>query len=189
MNVNPHLPMTVQAFEAFLKTSANGHQFWELVDGQPVERGNTFEQGLLVSNMIYLLHGYTREHNQGRVGTSIWHHKAGDRYDVRMPKLAYYADDTRPVVTEGFVPLYPDLAVEVKAPHEDNSAIVDRAMFYLSRGTKLVWLVYPDQRLVDVMMGSSSKTLRNTDSLLGDDVLPGFSVPVTEIFQLDPSES
>jgi Uma2 family endonuclease len=189
MDINPHPPMTVEVFEAFLKTSSNGHQFWELVDGQPVERGNTLEQGLIVSNMIYLLYGYSREQNQGRVGSSIWHHNPSDFYDVRMPKIAYYADDTRPIVTEGFTPVYPDLAVEVKAPHEDDKVIVDRGVFYLSRGTKLVWLVYPATGIIDVMTSSEVQTLRRTDILTGGNVLPNFSVSVAEIFQLDPSES
>lgn len=189
MSINPNPPITIEAFEAFLKKRVNGHEFWELIDGELVERGNTFEQGLIVGNLIYLLHAYSRKHNQGRVGTSIWHHKLSDLYDVRMPKIAFYMDDERPVVTTGFVPVYPDLAVEVDSSYENSTDIAQRSRFYLSRGTKTVWLVYPDQKIIDVITSHNTQTLRQADVLTGGDVLPGFSVPVAEIFQLDPSES
>jgi Uma2 family endonuclease len=183
MSVNSHSPMTVEAFEAFLERRANGHQLWELIDGKPVERGTTREQGMIVSRLIYLLYNHTHKYGQGRVGTSIRHHQAGDAHNVRMPNVAYYADGRRPIAKEGFAPVYPDLAIEVKALNEDDKAMTDRGMFYLSRGAKLVWLVYPDQKLIDVMAGSSIKTLTSGNVLTGGDVLPKFSVPVAEIFQ------
>ena len=189
MSVNSQSPMTVEAFEAFLKRRANGHQLWELIDGQPIERGNTREQGMIVSRLIYLLYNQTHKHGQGRVGTSIRHHQPDDPYNVRMPNIAYYADGRRPIAQDGFAPVYPDLAIEVKAQNEDDKAITDRGMFYLTRGTKLVWLVYPDQKLIDVMANNSIKTLTSGNALTGGDVLPRFSVPVAEIFQFDISKS
>ena len=120
---------------------------------------------------------------------SIWHHQAGDLYNVRMPNIAYYAAATRPVVKEVFASIYPDLVVEVKALDEDETAITGRGLFYLTRGTKIVWLVYPDQRLIDVMTNNSIKTLASGNVLTGGDILPKFSVPVADIFQLAPSGS
>jgi Uma2 family endonuclease len=180
MTLNSTQPMTADTFAAFLKQRADGHQLWELVQGQPVRRSNTREQGMIVSLIIYLLYNHT--HKRHQVGTSIWHHQAGDLYNVRMPNIAYYASNARPPVKEGFAPVYPDLAIDVKAVDEDETTVTDRGLFYLTRGTKMVWLVYPDQKIIDVMTHNDVQTLMRTDILTGGDVLPRFSLPVAEVF-------
>ena len=46
----------------------------------------------------------------------------------------------------------------------------------------MVWVVYPDDREVDVHTAASSITLFEGDTLTGGDVLPGFELPVADIF-------
>src|ERR1700753_3770686 len=104
MTLKPNPPITVESFEAFLKRPDYRNGPWELVEGQPVQRANTREQGMIVSRMVYLLYGHAQK--RGQLGTSIRHYQDGDVYNVRMPDIAYYASGSRPVGKEGFAPLY-----------------------------------------------------------------------------------
>lgn len=58
----------------------------------------------------------------------------------------------------------------------------ERFNYYLANGTRLVWLVYPEKRLVIVLMSNSEDSLTENDMLTGGEVLPGFEVSVARIF-------
>jgi Putative restriction endonuclease len=62
-----------------------------------------------------------------------------------------------------------------------------KALRYLRGGTRLVWVVWPDRQQVDVWHPGDAKpsaTLRSGDVLDGEDVVPGFSHPVADIFDV-----
>ena len=82
-------------------------------------------------------------------------------------------------------PLAPDLAVEVASPHQYRPAMGEKAMLYLSFSTRLVWVVWPRYRQIDVWHPGDiapSATLSDGDVLHGEDVVPGFSYPVARLF-------
>ena len=59
----------------------------------------------------------------------------------------------------------------------------DKALMWRQNGVRLVWVVYPDARTVDVHAeGRPVTTVTEEDVLDGLDVLPGFTCPVSEIF-------
>ncbi len=76
----------------------------------------------------------------------------------------------------------PDLAVEVISPNNKTSDTHLKVMQLLNAGTRLVWLVYPESRTVVAHTAEGAVTLTETDSLSGGDVLPGFELPVHDIF-------
>ncbi len=54
---------------------------------------------------------------------------------------------------------------------------------WLSHGVTLVWAVFPDTRTIDVhILGSPVRTLTEDDALDGGAALPGFTLPVREVF-------
>jgi Uma2 family endonuclease len=85
-------------------------------------------------------------------------------------------------VKKGSVPEMPDLAVEVKSPDDSLKLLRDKAHYYLANGTRLVWLVIPEKRLVEVYTPDDEQILTEEDTLSGEDVLPGFTLPVRDIF-------
>ena len=98
------------------------------------------------------------------------------------PDLAVFVDTTRPVVT---VVHWPDVVIEVKSPDDTYASIRERAQYYLAHGARLVWLLYPAKGLVEVYrQGADSDLLTCEDTLQGEDVLPGFTLAVHEIFSL-----
>jgi Uma2 family endonuclease len=101
----------------------------------------------------------------------------------RQPDVAFISKARLPKLPKRF-DLAPDLAVEVVSPDED---ILKKATEYLRAGTKRVWAIYAEDRLVYVMTltengGILSLPFGEGDSLDGGDVLPGFTLAVKDIF-------
>jgi len=82
-----------------------------------------------------------------------------------------------------FVRHPPDLAIEVVSPSDRLRAVRAKCLAYLDAGVHLVWLVEPKHQRVTVYLPDrSTRALGLGDTLDGGAVLPGFSLPVTEIF-------
>jgi hypothetical protein len=60
----------------------------------------------------------------------------------------------------------------------------EKAQVWLDRGVRLVWVVWPEGRAIDVWTrdAAAPHTLRGADHLDGDDVVPGFRLPLAEIW-------
>lgn len=179
--------MTVAAFAEFLRQPENKDRLWELIDGRVVEKVPTEEHGKVTVNTSFELELLVRRRKKGRVAVEVRHQKPEDKHNSRLPDIAYYEDDSRPVVTQGAVPLMPDLAVEVKSPDDSYREMRAKAEYYLSQGTKMVWLIYPEKRLIEVLTAADFQIFRENDTLTGGDVLPDFAVPVAEIFRMSHS--
>lgn len=76
----------------------------------------------------------------------------------------------------------PDLVVEVVSPGDSAGDLQLKINDYVSAGTRLLWVVYPDTRQIVVHTPEAARTLNQADTLDGGDVLPGFSTPVSAIF-------
>lgn len=76
----------------------------------------------------------------------------------------------------------PDLAVEVVSPGESAQDLAEKVRQYLAAGAHAVWVVYPKTREVHVFRRSSASVLTQNDVLEAPELLPGFSVPVSELF-------
>jgi Uma2 family endonuclease len=87
-------------------------------------------------------------------------------------------------VTQGGVPYLPDLALEIQSPGQSDRFMMDKADYYLANGTRMVWLIYTERRLVEGLTPTERHLLteKDTDTISGDEVLPGFSVAVADIF-------
>lgn len=104
-------------------------------------------------------------------------------YSVRAPDVGFVAADRLPDgPPEGYIPLAPDLAVEVVSPSDSASEIHERVQDFLRAGTRLVWVIYPRSRTAEVHAGEGAQTLDEAAMLDGGDVLPGFRALLAEVF-------
>lgn len=78
--------------------------------------------------------------------------------------------------------LIPDLAVEIISPNDRFGEVQDKVDEYLRKGVRLIWVFDPERQRVHVYQGDRHQTLEKTETLNGSDVLPGFEVPLTELF-------
>jgi Uma2 family endonuclease len=105
-----------------------------------------------------------------------------------IPDAAYYSAERAAQIVDDDKPLpfAPDLAVEVASPSQDAEAMAAKARVYLSRGTRLVWIVWPHGSHVDVWRAEQrsrpARTLTIADMLDGEDVITGFTYPLAEVF-------
>ena len=84
---------------------------------------------------------------------------------------------------EQYLPFAPDIAVEVISVSDKHMDVQDKVEDWLTAGTALVWVVNPGNKTVTVhRTGRDPRVLRENDMLDGEEVCPGFSVKVTELF-------
>ncbi len=175
-------PITVEAFEAM---PLEGR--WELVDGEMVAMSPSAEVSAAISAAITILVGqHVRAHRLGRMYTA----EGGfvlfpDRATVRAPDVAFVRAERVPhgEARKHFARLAPDLVVEVLSPTDRASEVVAKIEMYQEAGVPLIWLVDPEDATVTVIAaGQPTVVLKLTDTLDGGDILPGFSVPVADIF-------
>jgi len=157
----------------------------ELVDGTLVEKGMGYRESLLAGFLLSLLRTYCRRFNLGLVsgeqGTlRLWEGL------VRIPDVAFVSWDHIPGgrVPEQPIPdLTPDLVVEVLSESNTRQEMDRKRSEYFRAGTRLVWQVDPRARTVSVYTAPDNPTiLRDTEVLSGTPVLPGFSLPLSELF-------
>ena len=100
-----------------------------------------------------------------------------------MPARFVRAERIPPGGVKGFFQGPPDIAVEVISPGDRANEVLAKSQDWLQAGCGLVWVVDPETRTVTVYRSRSDiAVLTVADTLDGGDVLPGFAVPVAEIF-------
>ena len=144
------------------------------------------EHGQIVTSLVNLLGNFIRPRRLGILTASdsgVWLERDPDT--VREPDIAFFAAETSPLderVT-GYAEAVPDLVVEVWSPDDGRWALNDKAFMWLGYGVRLIWVVYPDTRVVDVYRRNRrAARLSDTDTLDGLDVLPGFTCQVRTVF-------
>jgi Uma2 family endonuclease len=104
---------------------------------------------------------------------------------VQSADVAYLRMDRVPSggPPHGFWPFGPDLAVEVIEPRDPWGTVEEKAQTWLKAGALLVWIVDPDSRVIHIHRPDGSITkLTRDDTLTGENVVPGFSVQVADLF-------
>jgi Uma2 family endonuclease len=103
---------------------------------------------------------------------------APDAAFVRSERLAQIADAT------GFIPGAPDLAVEVISPSDTYTEVEEKVVLWLHHGTRMVVTINPRRRSVTVYRPDRPVLfLSEQDELSGDDVVPGWSIRVHDLFR------
>jgi Uma2 family endonuclease len=108
-----------------------------------------------------------------------------DPETVLGPDIVFIRADRLPVDAEEttYLELAPDLVVEVVSPSNSASEMHDKVLTYLEAGVRLVLVLEPKRRTVTVHTPDRvARTLVVGETLNGGDVLPGFSVPVADLF-------
>ena len=103
---------------------------------------------------------------------------------VRAPDVAFVAADRVPGSnSRGFAELAPDLVLEVVSPSDRASELAEKAAMWLDAGVRVVWVVDPQARLAAVHHPGGLVTVLRQDGVLeGEDVLPGFRLPLAPLF-------
>lgn len=157
----------------------------ELVDGVLVEKTVGLEEAFLALEIGAVLRNFSKAHDLGMVSGADGTIELFPG-QVRIPDVAFYSWDKLPGRKRPRKPipgLVPDLAVEVLSRSSSRKEMFAKRKDYFFSGVRLVWYVDPKARTVDAYTGVDAVArLTDADTLTGGDVLPGFGVPVAELF-------
>ena len=144
------------------------------------------EHGWVAMRLGIRLGGFVERHGLGRVyaaETGFW--LARDPDLVRAPDAAFVRQERLAAAGEvtGYFPGAPDLAVEVVSPNDRPAEIEEKVATWLAYGTRLVIVVYPRSRTARIHRPDHPpRDLGEADSIDGADVLPGWVLPLRELF-------
>jgi len=180
--VAEHKPISVTEFDKFLAAPENRDRLFELINGEIVEKVVTQKHGAIASFLVIEIGLYLRQNKIGRLGIEVRHRVPDDLENDRLPDVSVTLDLDKPIVEVGAVLYMPALAIEIKSPDDTYKGMREKARYFLSRGSQMVWLVFPEKRIVEVYSPDDEQILTENDILPGGNVLPGFSLAVREIF-------
>ena len=159
---------------------------YELVNGELIIVGNSgMEHGHFASVLNAFLTTFVLAHKLGVVcdSSTAFTMKTGNK---RSPDVSFVAKDRLrglKKLPKGFFQGAPDLAVEIISPSNTFDEIHTKIVEYFDSGSKLVWVIHPDEESVLVYhKPQPDKLLQRSDSLDGETIIPGFTVPLTELF-------
>ncbi|MGQ0814829.1 MAG: Uma2 family endonuclease [Gemmatimonadota bacterium] len=175
--------LTVEEYEQL--DSGDGYKD-ELVRGKLVrEPGPGARHGEIVGTVVALLKTHARAHRLGKVFVESGFVLEEKPATVRGPDISFVGAERASGETPlSYYRFAPDLAIEVLSPSNRASAMNDKVQQYLAAGTRQVWVLDPRNRMVVVYRADGSALILNqTDELRGADVMPGFQVMVTQLFE------
>ena len=144
------------------------------------------EHSFIAGNILAAFHAHIRPRRSGRVGGTDGGVLIGRNPDhVREPDIFYVSAERLPldVRVQGYLEVAPELVVEIISPSDTQTEVAEKTRLWLNLGVLMVVEVYPRTRTVMVHRpGVPAFTLTGDDALDGGDVLPGFSLPLSEIF-------
>jgi Uma2 family endonuclease len=160
----------------------------ELIDGRIVPMTPTGgEHAWIEANVAVVLREFTSPRGLGKVlvgEVGIFTRRNPDR--VRGADVLFISNEryARWSNKAGFLDVAPDLVVEILSPNDAAMDFTEKLREYFAIGVRLVWVLDPRVRGVYAHRGVTDVRLfQGTDQLPGDDVLPGFEVPVATLFE------
>ena len=177
---------TLLTADDLLAMPDDGHRY-ELIDGElirmaPADMDSSEIGGLFVT----ALNMHVRPIGLGRVFPADAGIRLASNPDtVLSPDAAFIRRDHLPEPSErrGFWRVTPDLVVEVVSPSDRRRDVLKKVERYLDLGVAMVVVVWPPTRTMTVHRPNRAvETLGEHDVFDGDDAIPGFRLPVADLF-------
>ena len=163
-------------------------ELYEIINGQKVFMDATGgDHGWIELNVASAIRDYARPQRLGRVQVGevgIYIQRNPDRVraaDVLFISLERYTRLSNP---SGYLDVAPELVVEVLSPADTVMGMMQKLRDYFSIGVRLVWLIDPEAHTVFAYRSLTDvREFTEADTLPGDDVLPGFAIPIISLFE------
>ena len=159
---------------------------YELVDGEVVELAPANEEhGAVALNIGTGFNLYSRQRGTGRATVETGHVLRRGPDTVRGPDVTFIlaGKEEWESLSNRFSSSAPTIAVEVVSPSNTAAEMARKVAEYLAAGSQRVWVAYPSSRSVTVHRADGTVITYTGDEVITDeDLLPGFSLPLSEIF-------
>lgn len=175
--------VSIDEFFAFITKPENQSHDYELVNGRITEVVTDGYASQVALEVAFYIRLVMRQNNiQGRLtGEAGGYWVSGKPY---IPDVAFMstARQVEPEYDRGYNILAPDLAVEVLSPGNTDTEMSTKVADYLAAGTT-VWIFKPKDKTVSILApGKPSITLSTDDTLDAGALLPGFNIPIRDLF-------
>jgi Uma2 family endonuclease len=168
--------------------SADPDKLYEVVNGVEVEIPHMgFLAGTVASLLAYYINSFAIPRQLGVATSEVLFQLRPDS-PQRRPDLAFVPYALWPPIADldedppAFVGV-PAIAIEVLSKRNTALEIEEKLIEYLEAGVQLVWVVHPKLRRIYVHRSPSDVHVLNLgDKLEGGSVLPGFTLPLQELF-------
>ena len=173
--------------EEFMALDRDGHRY-EIVNGDLIDMGNSgAKHGYIAVILSSALFSVVLAQKLGAVfdSSTAFKMKNGNK---RSPDISFFARERLQGVAElpaGYLEGAPDLVVEILSPNNTVEEIDNKVVEYFENGARLIWMINPRLQYVLVYRGAREpdRLLKSADSLDGEEVIPGFSLPLADLFQ------
>jgi Uma2 family endonuclease len=167
---------------------------YELVRGRLVRRPPAgWEHGNVELKVARILAAFVEEHKLGTVvvgEAGFLLSQPNEDETVLGADVAFVAAGRTPAASShestAYPRLAPDLVIEIASPSQSRNDLAAKVCIWLDAGVRLVWVVWPADRGIDVWqpgVEQPQRSLSVNDALTGGDVVPGFLYPIAALFQ------
>lgn len=181
---------TVDEIWKLANAPENEHNRYTLINGElTVEMSPGYLHARIASEIARQIGNFVAERDLGEVTVESGHYPQQDRRTLQLPDVAFISKERTPAPDwDRYVPIMPDLAVEIISPSQSMKQAREKAVTYLRHGTALVWLVHPGKQSAEIWAAADDgptqrETIAVDGALDGGEVLPGFSLPLRQLFQ------
>ncbi len=197
---------TLEEFYQWVNEYGEPERQYELINGEIVEMnerepGPSGRHGEVMLVLGQYLLNYVRAHKLGRVfvnsactlGISSSSHEVANspktskkaRTNYLVPDVLFVRQELLQNKFEGPIPVLPDLIAEINSPSDTTEAIRDKIAIYKKAGVRLLWSIYLlEEYVVVYRLDEPKRTFLNPeDELDGEDILPGFKLKVSALFE------
>lgn len=168
-----------------IKINNQKHVLVELVDGVLVEKVVGIQESFLAVLIARLVQEFVEKHNLGFVLGEAGMTRLAPGL-IRIPDVSFVSWErmsNHRIPRKPMLECAPDLAVEVLSPSNTKREMERKLQDYFAAGVLLVWYVDPVERTVVVYNSIDQFTLlRESDSLSGEPLLPGLTIPLKVLF-------
>jgi len=140
--------------------------------------------GITIGNFFYVIGNHIKNNKLGEMTTNAGLILSRDPDDVTAPDIAVYLNDQLPIQSspEGYSFTIPNMVAEVRSKNDWQPEIDDKVERYLRAGVKLVLIVDPARRAVQIYRPVQPPVLLGaTDIIDMSDLIPGLYVQVSDL--------
>jgi Uma2 family endonuclease len=175
-----------------IRDDLDNRDHYEIVDGIRVELPPmSVDSQIIASRLARHLGNFGAAKDIGEACTEVLFKLPLKKDRNRKPDVAFVSHSRwpkyKPMPDTNAWDVLPELCVEVISPNDTGDEIETKVDEYLRAGVSLIWVVYPRQERFYVYESASAiRRLTRDDTLDGGTVLPGFTLPLSELFPQAP---
>ncbi len=182
---------TVEAHRSAVSSLVESPGLYEVVDGEVREKTVGVFEVEFASRLFFAMASHVQPSGQGRVVSELLFLLDPKTKLQRRPDLAFVSSERwpldRPAPRTAAWDVVPELVVEVLSPTDLVLEMLTKVNDYFRAGVGVVWMFHPVMALVYVYRSPTSITvLTRGDTLEGDRFLPGFGLPLIDLFGPEP---